>query len=323
MRWLLVPVLLFLPLLTLACGDDDGGGAGSSATASGGAVRATRTPMRTQGQVTPTPSPTPTPTPRPDEPLYIALGDSLSAGIGSSDPNHTSFVALVHKALGPDFGLMNLGVPGDTSDDLLYDGPLTQAIQEIGARRSDGIDGNEVEVVTLEIGGNDLLALYDDFVLTNECPSVPEGLERPVCVQALRDVLDRYEPNLRLVLQRLAEADPGLPVFLMTLYNPFSGGAVNIDEIGELALEGMPDTPFEDGLNDIVRRVGAEAGVEVVDVYPLFVGKLGEYIAQDLIHPNDCGYAVTAGQFITALSEAGFEVTEDFYSGRAFAAMCD
>src|SRR4029450_10370562 len=45
--------------------------------------------------------------------LYIAMGDSLSAGVGASgfDPKK-GFVGLVHDALPPDFSLLNLGIAG-------------------------------------------------------------------------------------------------------------------------------------------------------------------------------------------------------------------
>src|SRR5712692_5050489 len=82
--------------------------------------------------------------------VYLALGDSLTAGNGASDRNETAFVPLVHKALGPDVQLLNLGVPGDTSNDLLNGGPLDRAIAEIEQRKNDSIAGNEVTVVTLE-----------------------------------------------------------------------------------------------------------------------------------------------------------------------------
>src|SRR5713226_8920664 len=108
--------------------------------------------------------------------VYLALGDSLSAGNGASDRNETAFVPLVHKALGPNVQLLNLGVPGDTSEDLLNGGPLDQAITEITQRKNDGIAGNEVAVVTLEIGGNDLLKLFFDFVVPAICPNAKDSL---------------------------------------------------------------------------------------------------------------------------------------------------
>jgi len=208
--------------------------------------------------------------------------------------------------LGPEFALLNLGIAGDTSRQLIEEGPLDRAIAEIEQRNYDDNADNDVTVVTVEIGGNDLLDLFFDLVLPGRCPSVSQGLERPECVDALRETLDAYEPNLVLILDRLHEADAQLPIFLMTLYNPFSGGASPLlDEIGELALEGAPDTPFLEGLQDIIRRQAQANDVPLVEVYPHFEGKARDYIASDTIHPNDTGYRVMADAVLAEMREAG------------------
>lgn len=239
-------------------------------------------------------------------PLYLALGDSLSAGVGATGFSaEKAFVGLVHDELGPEFALLNLGIAGHDSHEMIAKGPLDRAIAEIGGRNDDDDPDNDVEVVTLEIGGNDLLDLFFDLVLPGRCPSVAEGLQTPECVEALRETLDTYESNLGQILDRLQEADPELNLFLMTLYNPFSGASPLLDELGELSLEGAPDTPFPEGLQDIIRRQAEENDVPLVEVYPLFEGKAREYIAGDTIHPNDTGYRVMADAVIAEMREAG------------------
>src|SRR6266542_1102021 len=239
-------------------------------------------------------------------PLYIALGDSLSAGVGATgfDPKK-GFVGLVHDALPPDFALLNLGVAGFDSRELIDKGELQRATTEIKDRNGDRNPDNDVKAVTLEIGGNDLLDIFFDFVLPGRCPSVAEGLQKPECVQQLRNALDLYEPNLDKILSTLQQADPQLNIFLMTLYNPFSGASPVLDELGELSLEGRPDTPFPEGLQDIIRRQAQAHGVHLVEVYPLFEGKAHEYIAGDTIHPNDTGYRVIADAVIAEMRAAG------------------
>ena len=239
-------------------------------------------------------------------PLYLALGDSLSAGVGATGFSaENAFVGLVHDELGPEFALLNLGIAGHDSQELIDEGPLDRAVAEIAERNHDDDQANDVEIVTLEIGGNDLLDLLFDLVLPGRCPSVEEGLQRPECVEAFRETLDAYEPNLDLTLDRLREADPDLNIFLMTLYNPFSGASPVLDELGELTLEGDPNTPFPEGLQDIIRRQAEENDVHLVEVYPLFEGKAKEYIAGDTIHPNDTGYRVMADAVLAALREVG------------------
>lgn len=298
-------VLLAFAVLSVAaaCGSASGGDPARSPTVG---ERTTAGAASTGAIDEQTPPPTPQPGAAGPRRLYIALGDSLSFGVGASDPPTTGFVALVHQGLGAGWDLLNLGVPGHDSRELIEEGPLEQALSEIRLRLSDGIDGNEVGAITLEIGGNDLLDIYFTKVIPGDCPSVAESLQRPDCVQALEDALAAYAPNLELIIARLKEADPGIPIFLMTLYNPFSGGSQNLDQLTELALEGMPGTPFPEGLHDTIRsQADPDAGIYLVDVHPSFLNKQEEYIASDFIHPNDAGYRVMAEAVLAGMQDAG------------------
>ncbi|MCH8051486.1 MAG: hypothetical protein IIC86_05650, partial [Chloroflexi bacterium] len=255
--------------------------------------------------------PTATATPRPagPRPLYLALGDSLSVGVGASDEPTRGWVGLVSAAL-PEWDLSNLGVSGDDSGELLFGGPLDEALRLIALRATDAEAGNEVGAITLEIGGNDLLDIYFELVIPGDCPSVIEALQREACVTALESALAAYRSNLTETLERLIEAAPETPIFLMTLYNPFSGEGTVLDEIGVLTLEGQEGTPFPKGLNDIIREAGAEAGVILVEWYEPFLGKKSEYISFDLIHPNDAGHAVMAAAVTEAMALAGLPVVD-------------
>lgn len=278
----------------------------ATATGSPGAT-VTVTPRSTQQPVfvTPTHAPTPTPTPNPNAKLYLALGDSLSYGNGASNRAATAWVPLVKQALGSGWALSNLGVPGYTSAQLLSKGQVASAVSQINARKNDNVAGNEVGAITLEIGGNDLLNLYEDLVITGKCPSVTESLQIPECVDGLRNALTAFTPNLESAVDQLQQAAPGVPIFLATLYNPFSGGSVNLDGIGALALEGQEGTPFATGLNDAVRAVAQEKGTYLVEWYAPFLGKVNEYISQDLIHPNDTGQQVMAQAVLGVMAQAG------------------
>ncbi len=298
MRWL--PATLLVLVFAAACGSSDNSSQGLSLSP----ANVTPTPA---ASTTPFPTPgiiQPTATLSPSAPLYIALGDSLSAGIGASDSSQTAFVPLVHKALGEGVGLLNLGHSGDTSEQLLSHGHLDEAIANIVRQNGDDDPDNDVKLATLEIGGNDLLNLYSSLVLTGQCPTVKDSLAKPNCVDALRGALDRFKPNLKTALDRLLAADPKLNIILMTLYNPFSGGIPTFDELGKLGLEGLPDTPFPEGVNDIIRAQARDSGVTLVDWYPLFEGKALQYISGDFIHPNDAGYRVLADAVIQALGAA-------------------
>jgi lysophospholipase L1-like esterase len=236
-----------------------------------------------------------------DRGLYIALGDSLSAGIGASDASKM-FVQLVDASLGSGMELLNLGVPGATSQDLLDGGKLDQAVAEITRRNGDTDPNNDVQLVTLEIGGNDLLHLFSSLVLTGVCPDVETGFAKPECNSALRTTLDQYRPNLAAALDKLRAADPSLPVLLSTQYNPLEA-LPRLGDLGVLSLEGMPNTQFPEGLNDIIRQVAqGRDDVTVVDMYQPFLGRTLGLISPDFIHPNDAGYQVMADAEISAIA---------------------
>ncbi len=305
---------LILPVLALvlfaACG---GGSDGATPTPSPGTpanqiadgplltAAPTPTPAPTSRPPTPTQRPPTPPPPSPEAPLYIALGDSLSYGVSASDRFTTAFVPLVHASLPAGTGLLNLGHSGDDSDEIQRHGHLEQAVVEITSRNGDSDPGNDVVLVTLEIGGNDLLDLFFDYVVPGKCPTLVESLQRQECIDILETTLANFEPNLKQVMDRLQQADPDLNIVLMTLYNPFSEKIEPFDPFGILSLEGMPDTPFLEGMNDIIRAQAKVSGVKLAEVYPLFVGKATDYVSQDIIHPNDTGYRVIADAVIAAL----------------------
>lgn len=304
-----VPAVFLLIVLACSSGDDAAPSSDTSSSVSpapGAADDGSDDPDPTDGSDEPGLSPTPTAVSA--EPLYIAIGDSLSYGSAASDPSTTSFVALVHQGFTVDIGLLNLGVPGYTSADLLNERELDNAISEITARLNDGIDGNEVDAVTFEIGGNDLLDVYFDFVIPETCISVEQALDNDVCVNVLTDALAEFRTNLDTSLSSLRAADFDLPIFLLTLYNPFSGRDPAITRIGDLAIEGEAGTPFEEGVNDIIREIGPRYDTHLVEIFPIFDGRSEELVAFDLIHPNDDGYALIAEAVLNAMSDVGLPV---------------
>ncbi len=241
-------------------------------------------------------------------PVYIALGNSLSEGIGASAPGSMGFVPLVYDSLPNGYELRNLGHSGDTSQQLIDHGHLDEAIATIGQLNGDSNEDNDVRLVTLEIGGNDLLELYLSLVLTGICPDVTAVLSKPECIEPLTSALTGFDANLGPILDRLQEADPELRIFLLTIYDPFSGLEQDQSGIARFSLEGflegMDASQFPDGLNTIIRRLALPWNITLVDLYPLFENRAPELISNDAIHPNDAGYAVMAEAVIAALASS-------------------
>lgn len=269
----------------------------------------TATPRPT---ATPTPGPTSTAAPASRDGTYLALGDSLAVGVGASQPSRLGYVALLFERLrAPDRAggpsatrLANVAVSGETSSSLIAGGQLERALQVIADSEP------RVSVVTLDIGGNDLLRLLG----TEPCTSAPAS---DGCEALVRATLDGFEANERRVLAELrraldAAASPA-PLAVMTYFNPFSG----TDDLYEVAADrallgadGRVDCAAARrdvaarGMNDIIACLGEEHGAIVVDVQPLYAG-LGlelTHIGSEDIHSNDAGYAVIADAFAEALS---------------------
>ena len=237
---------------------------------------------------------------------YLALGDSLAVGVGASRPSELGYVARLHRALRDvrpaGLGAVhNLAVSGETSASMLAGGQLESAIGAIERANP------PVSLLTLDIGGNDLLGL----LRTQACQIEPLG---PACLGLLATTLERFEANLRMIVGRLRDAldrsHAGAAVALMTYYNPFSGANPHFEAAADLALLGAdgqidcaPMARAARGTNDVIACVGREAGALVVDVHPAFIGRglALTNIAMYDVHANDRGYAVIADAFADAL----------------------
>jgi lysophospholipase L1-like esterase len=232
--------------------------------------------------------------------LYIALGDSLAWGDGASVPERNGYVPRFANHLrGESHGdadtLVNLAVRGATTGDLLAT-QLPNALVLIGEPETD------TSVVTLSVGGNDLLDLINDP--TDPC--IVDATSA-TCQSLLFLAMGQVASNMPVILGMLdaaLEDDPGdETVFVLLPYNAFSGTGHPLEALIAQVMRG-PDLAFDCtvapatyGLDDILGCTAVAFGAIPVDSYPLFDGRTLEltHMGEGFnVHPNDDGYEVIA-----------------------------
>lgn len=237
-----------------------------------------------------------------ENPVQIGLGDSVAWGFGSSNPATDGYQPQVNRFadaiycgqptyLGcSDVDLVDLSVPGATSSSLIAN-QLQPALELIGLRNSDASADNDVKLVTVTIGGNDL---FNPVVAACAAGITPE------CEAVIAEGFATYTANLGVILGSLrAAAGPGTDIAIMTYYNPLgSCFLADLAPLADLVLEGGGPLPL--GLNDIIRGVAAATGATVVETY----GALGpdDFVGgDDCLHPDDSGYKKIARAFVATL----------------------
>ncbi|HUG85802.1 MAG TPA: SGNH/GDSL hydrolase family protein [Euzebya sp.] len=222
----------------------------------------------------------------PGEPVVLALGDSLAANAGVAQPRD-GYVSRLHHALsqrdGVAYGLVNLGVAGETSGTLLVSGQLAAAEQVLASRPA--------AYVTIDIGANDLLGHL-------QSPDCASDLRSARCQQRVDRTLVAYRANLEAILDRLTAAAGGGRVALLQFYNPFSLG------LGESEQE-AESSAIVARANTVAAEVARARGVLVADGFTPLQGTTAATThmldPEPDIHPNAVGHDVLANALFSAL----------------------
>jgi lysophospholipase L1-like esterase len=215
--------------------------------------------------------------------FYLALGDSVAAGSGASEPAAKGYAALVHDALADrydnDVQLENLAVAGHTTDDVI-ERQLPQAHTILA--------DEQVTLITLTLAGNDLYAQ-----LTHpDCTTDPAS---PAC--PLEEALDGIETNIDTILGDLrAAAGPDVPIIVTTYPNFFSAPEHPLEEPAAYALG---------RLNEVIRSCAGRHDALVAELETAFDGWANEltHVMETPMdpHPNDAGHRLIADAVVKTL----------------------
>jgi lysophospholipase L1-like esterase len=242
----------------------------------------------------------------PGQPVQLSLGDSWGSGYGAAPG--AGYVDVLHERLQADWAclparsdrarggcpslqLENISVPGATTPTLIA-GQLPAATALLADRNGDANPRNDVEVVTVSIGGNDVVNPILEACLGGVTVS---------CQQTVQAEFAAYAADLRTALSALrTAAGPDTPIVLGTYDNGLGACVLAPAEpLGDLVLEG--GGPLPAGLHDIMRGVAAEYGVLIADSYGDLQVPEDWVGGQDCLHPDASGYAVVAHAFAEAL----------------------
>ncbi|SIS71049.1 SGNH/GDSL hydrolase family protein [Alicyclobacillus vulcanalis] len=222
--------------------------------------------------------------------LMLALGDSITYGYGASAPEKRFADRLRARFARQMRTTLHVQAkPGWTARQLF------KSLQDLPACIVE-----EAEIVTLMIGGNDLLR------------------SAPALLTHRRDVLEDVMRRTEEDVERLVEwcKRPHSTFGIATLYNPFPNFSLAED--------------VTQAYNDRVRRIALRHGLVVVEAYKAFRGHEQEFVEhyrsgqfRDLrlfrnpIHPTDEGHEALAKSFFQALQRARSKERARAASGRA------
>ena len=213
---------------------------------------------------------------------YVAIGDSLTKGVGDST-NQGGFVPLLAQSLtnetGLEFKAINYGVSGNTSSQIL------SRMQEKKEIRK---DLKQAQLLTITVGGNDLRkAILEDTSNLD--------LER------FEKASKTYEKNLKQIIELARKDNPDLPVYVVGIYNPLYLNFPDLTELQTLvdqwnqrteetlsAYQGVYFVPINDllykGIDGKSGVTESELGKETVTNDALY--------DEDSFHPNNTGYEI-------------------------------
>jgi len=230
-----------------------------------------------------------------EKPTYLALGDSYATGVGASSEEGgyvSVFFSFLHDDRAEDLSLRNFAVNGETTSSMIAEGQFGMALAELRFRNQDNNPKNDVFLVTIDIGGNDILDLAGE----GQPCAPPASFTGSACTAAVSEALDAVSQNLMAILHSLrVAAGPDARILVLDYFNPYSGTGQPLEEAGDMVL------PL---LNKEIADIAASPDVDadVVRTFAAFDGK-GAELTNDTglegdFHPNDAGYRILADLLI-------------------------
>lgn len=224
---------------------------------------------------------------------YVAIGDSLTQGVGDST-EQGGFVPLLSLDVGNKYNVHvishNFGVSGNTSQ---------QILDRMNSQTKITNQLKKAKLMTLTVGGNDVMAV----IRKNLSHLSVSSFEKPS---------KNYQKRLSQILTLARKDNPDLPIYVLGIYNPFYLNFPEMTQMQEVVdnwNEATKETTSNfkkvyfvpindllykgiDGKEGVVQSSGSKTQV-INDA--LFTG--------DHFHPNNTGYHIMSDAVMEKIIE--------------------
>ncbi|HFR3976434.1 TPA: SGNH/GDSL hydrolase family protein [Streptococcus suis] len=221
---------------------------------------------------------------------YVALGDSLTEGVGDTT-GQGGFVPLLAQSLTNDYGYevdyQNFGISGNTSNQILK---RMKEKQELKTALQ------EANLLTITVGGNDLRKV----IIKNIANLKLSTFDKPA---------KEYGKRLESIIQVARKDNPSLPIYVVGIYNPFF---LSLPELTEMqVIVDKWNTTTEETIakyenvyfveiNDLLYRgLEGEAGISQLNQSQ----SNNLLFEEDQFHPNNTGYEIIKKAVLEKMNE--------------------
>lgn len=224
---------------------------------------------------------------------YVALGDSLTEGIGDTT-NQGGYIPLLSQQLTQEYGYQvtsqNFGVGGNTSNQILKRMSNDKNIKKALAK---------ADLLTLTVGGNDVMAV------------IRKNLS-DLNLAAFSKASLSYQERLRKIIEKARTDNPDLPIYIVGIYNPFY---LNFPELTDMqlvidnwnksteAITKEYERVYFVPINDLLYKGidGEEGVVHTVGEQTTVVNNA--LFSEDHFHPNNIGYQIMSNAVMEVIRE--------------------
>lgn len=187
------------------------------------------------------------------------------------------------------------GLPGVTTDSVIAE-QLPTATALLEARNGDANPRDDVEVVTIDVGGNEIFDAVMGPCLV--------AADKSGCGAAISAAFSHFATNFSAILTSLrAAAGPGTTIITMTYFNTLPGCAFGAAApFADWLLEGQNTAmfgPMPLPFNTLIAQISAAHGARVADAF----GHVpADHLAGDCKHATKAGHTDIATAFETAFT---------------------